>query len=396
MRLVTLFTFAALAAACGNDNDGPDGDDPDGGAGQDVLAAPPEGEGVQLRQSYSLEPGEVHNCQYFVLPEAGRAVSRFEHAYTSGGHHVILYPTDLEPDEVDPDKLEVFDCDLMPTRGDVGFAYAGAGTLGTEEYPAGVARRFEGRVVMLESHMLNTGDAPLDVDYRLNLWFASGEVEAEVGTIFFYDNHILVPPRATGRAEMSCAVPADIQLSALGPHMHVRGTHFRAELRDGDQVDTLVETSDWSVSDPTLFDPPIAIEAGQRIEFACDYRNDDSTPVIEGPSKLDNEMCLLIGTYWPRIDFPFEFCMGEGSGPALDGSATCGESFGCLAGATDPVAAEECAVDTCAGSAAAFNQLFACITLECFFADRCEGGNCQDCLFERCTAPLETCQQTGC
>ncbi len=400
MRLVTLLALATLAAGCGNDNDNDSdgGDEPDGGGagGGDALEAPPEGQGVQLRQSYRLEPGEVHDCQYFVLPEAGLAVGRFEHAYTSGGHHIILYPTDLAPDEIAPERLEVFDCDLMPNRGDVGFAYASAGTRGGEEYPDGVARRFEGRVVLLESHMLNTGDAAIDVDYRMNLWFAAGPVVAEVGTIFFYDNHILLPPGSTARAEMSCAVPADIQLSALASHMHVRGTHFRAEARGGDRAETLIDTADWTVTEPTRFDPPIAIAAGDRIDFSCDYRNDDLEPVIEGPSKLDNEMCLLIGTYWPRIDFPFEFCMDEGSGPLLDGSATCGESFGCLAGATDAVAAEECAVDTCAGSSGAFNDLFACIALECFFADRCEGGDCNACMFDRCAGRIETCQATGC
>ncbi len=397
MRLVTLLAVVPLMAGCGNDT-GDGGDDPDGGdtGGEGVLEAPPEGEGVQLRQSYPLEPGEVHNCQYFILPEAGLAVSRFEHSYTSGGHHIILYPTDLEPDEVEPERLDVFDCDVMPNRGDVGFAYAAAGIRGGEEYPDGVARRFEGRVLLLESHMLNTGDAAIDVDYRMNLWFAAGPVDAEVGTIFFYDNHIVVPAGSTGRAEMSCAVPADIEISALAPHMHVRGTHFAAEVRGGDRVDTLVETSDWSVTEPTRFDAPISIAAGERIAFACDYRNDDTAPVIEGPSKLDNEMCLLIGTYWPRIDFPFEFCMGEGSGPLLDGSATCGESFGCLAGATDALTAEQCAVDTCAASSDVFNDLFACITLECFFPDRCEGGDCSGCMFERCAGAIETCQATDC
>jgi hypothetical protein len=393
MRLVTLLSLAALAA-CSNDND-TSGGDPDGGAPA-ALEAPPDGEGVQLRMSYTLAPGEVHDCQYFVLPEADLAVGRFEHAYTSGGHHIILYPTDLAPDEVEPSQLEVFDCDLMPNRGDVGFAYASAGTMNGEEYPAGVARRFAGQVVLLESHMLNTGDAPVDVDVRLNLWFAQGAVEQEVGTLFFYDNHILVPAGGTASAHMSCAVPADIHVSSLASHMHVRGTHFAARAHSQARSDTLIETSDWNLTEPTRFDPALTIAGGQTIDFDCDYRNPDGAPVIEGPSKLDNEMCLLIGTYWPRIDFPFEFCMGEGSGPVLDGDQTCGESFGCLAGAADPVAAESCAVDTCAGSSAAFNDFFACVALECFFPGRCDGSDCNACMFERCAPAVDACQSAGC
>jgi len=399
MRLVTLVThlgLAALAAGCGNDN-GNDtgGEDPDGGAAG-ALEPPPDGDGVQLHMSYRLAPGEVHNCQYYLLPEDDIAVSRFEHAYTSGGHHIILYPTDLAPDQVEPSRLDVFDCDLMPNRGDVGFAYASAGTMNGEEYPAGVARRFGGRVVLLESHMLNTGDAPADIDVRLNLWFAHGTVEQEVGTLFFYDNHILVPAGGTASARMSCAVPADIHVSSLASHMHVRGTHFSARAHGSARSDTLIETSDWTVTEPTRFDPPVDIAAGQTIDFGCDYRNPGGAPIIEGPSKLDNEMCLLIGTYWPRIDFPFEFCMGDRSGAVLDGDQTCGESFGCLVGATDPVTAEACAVDTCAGSSSAFNDFFSCVALECFFPGRCDGADCNACTLERCTPAIEACQSAGC
>jgi hypothetical protein len=396
MRLVTIIGLIAIAAACNDNHDGGD-DTPDGGTAG--LVAPPDGEGLQLRQAYSLASGdEVHNCQYYVLPEADAAIGRFEHAYTSGGHHVILYPTELDPADLEPADLEVFDCDLMPNRGDAGFAYAAAGTYGQEVYPDRVARRFPGRVILLESHMLNTSDDPLEVDYRMNLWFATGEVVDEVGTIFFYDNHVYLPAGGQATAKMACEVPAGIQVSALAPHMHVRGTRFRAFLAGGAlaEPEPLLETLDWSVTEPTRFDPPLEVGAGQRFEFDCDYRNPDGSAVIEGPSKTDNEMCLLIGTYWPRIDVPFELCMGPGSGSVLEGSATCAETFACLTTTADPVAAEACAVDTCASSSPAFNDFFSCVALECFFADRCEDGSCQSCVTERCSPTIGACQAAGC
>src|SRR5260221_8013315 len=66
------------------------------------LKSPPEGAGVQLRQTFGpLAPGkETHFCQYYVLPDEPVDVARFQHTYTQGGHHIILYPTRLAAADV--------------------------------------------------------------------------------------------------------------------------------------------------------------------------------------------------------------------------------------------------------------------------------------------------------
>ena len=387
LRRAALLASLVLAAGCGDDADG-----------DDSLQSPPEGEGVQLQHSYQLEPGgEVYYCQYYILPEAGLAVGRYEHTLTAGGHHITLYDTNLTPEDVDPAELEVFDCNTIVNHSALRHAYVGAGTTGEEVYPAGVGRRFEGQVVMLESHMLNAGEHTLAVDYRVNLWFTD-EVEQEVGSLFFYDPHILIEGNSRFGARMSCGVPADIQVAGLAMHMHTRGARFEVRLRGASGgTMPIAQTTNWDVTEPTRFDPPLAVSAGDKIEFDCDYQNDDPHPVTEGPSKNDNEMCLLLGSYWPRIDDPaFDVCAHKGSGPLLDGTATCGESLTCLAGTTDPVAAEACAIDTCAGSSEAFNDLYSCIWLDCYNPGLCPDGDCSACMFEACSPEIGVCQETGC
>jgi hypothetical protein len=390
-----------LGTACSSDdNSGSPG------SGTTALTAPPAGKGLQIRQAFpDLAAGrEVHYCNYFVLPtEHAIDVERFEHTYTSGGHHVILYPTRLKAADVQ-NQLDVFDCDeRAPSRGDIGFGYVGGGTKNELVYPKGVAWHFEaGDVVILESHMLNLGKEPLDVDYRVNLWYATEPVTDHVGTIFFYDNNIYIPENGSFTAKMDCGIPRDISVLFLAPHMHVRGTHFESRLIGPNRPSPipLVGTDDWSSIEPTIYRPPLELKTGDRVQYSCDYVNRDSFPVVEGPSKTDNEMCLMVGGYYPKIDFPFEFCSSPGSGPQFNGTKKCGEVVTCFTNAKDPIAAEKCRVDVCPGSNRAFNDFFGCVAQKCFFAGKCTGPatdpKCNDCAIQECASELSTCSQATC
>jgi pimeloyl-ACP methyl ester carboxylesterase len=400
--------LCALALACGDETSGRDdgGDDERSGpdAGEAALAMPPGAQGLQLRQSFGpLAAGaETHKCQYFVLPDRAIDVARFEHTYTLGGHHIILYPTKLSVDDV-AEHPGVFDCEDVPNRIEAGLAYVGAATSGELAYPEGVARRFEANeVVLLESHMLNVQEHPIDVDYRLNLWFADEPVEHRVGTIFFYDNTLYIPPASSGSAQMSCRAPEDIHVLGLIPHMHVRGTHYESFLQRADQSapEPLVSTDDWAELKLAAFDPPLLVSEGDRIEFRCEYENAADHPVVEGGSKNDNEMCLMIGYYYPKLDTDFELCLNPGSGPVFEGDLSCGDAFGCFMSAADPIEAERCVTQTCEASSAASNDFFSCVTLRCFLEGQCTGTasdpDCQSCAIAECSDAIGPCFSASC
>lgn len=404
--LISLCVVPAGVASCGTNATTESRSDAAPAA--DSLAPPPDDQGLQLVQRYaSLPPNsEVHNCQLYTLPNRVVDVQRFEHTYTFGGHHIILYPTHLNANDVARNP-GVFDCDtVMPDRAILGFSYVGGATSGEQTYPDGTAWHFDaGEVVMLESHMLNLGNTPLDVEYRLNLLYATKPVVDHVGTIFFYDNNIYIPPAGRATASMRCAVPSNIHVVALAPHMHVRGTAFRTQLVGGDLTSPLAlpGSDNWAATEATQYDPPLEMSAGQTVEFHCDYANADPTAIVSGGSKTKNEMCLLIGSYYPKIDFPFEFCMGPGSGPVYDGSNSCSDTFGCFAssGNVSSVEAQECVTRTCPASSQAFNDFFACSALHCALAGKCAttadgGSNCQSCTLASCKAELSACLATGC
>jgi hypothetical protein len=376
-----------LLAACGADGDDDPADPVDG------LAAPPDGEGVQLRSSLHLEPGtEAYDCRYLALPDQPIEIARFEHAYTPGAHHMLLYPTRFRPDEVELDRS--FDCTAGGDLGQTGILYGGSRPEGALPYPDGVAvKQPAGAVVLLESHYLNASEAPLDADVRVNLWYAAAPTTVEAGTLFLRDWAIYLPPAPSeGSAAMSCEIPSPISLYYAVSHMHRRGMAFSSRLVRADEPSRpLYSSTSWADPLPQPYQPLFELEAGDRIEFDCTYRNDLSSPVGEGRSADKDEMCVFIAGYWPRLPVESELCLTAGSGPILEGAKSCEETVSCMldAGVGDRIGGQACIADTCAGSAGSLSSFLVCVE-----ANDCWGS--ESCVDAHCRAEWSACSAASC
>ena len=97
---ISSLLLCASLVACGGDGGPPAG-----------LVAPPEGQGIQLSIGVHLGAGdETEYCRYAVLPGAEALnVSRVEHAYSPGSHHLIVYQTGLSAADV-ANQTEPFAC----------------------------------------------------------------------------------------------------------------------------------------------------------------------------------------------------------------------------------------------------------------------------------------------
>jgi copper type II ascorbate-dependent monooxygenase-like protein len=361
-----------------------------------VLEPPPTGEGIQLSLVHSLNPGdEIHWCRYFVLDEA-IDVQRFEHAYTSGSHHVLAYTTPFTAATV-PTTTD-FSCENGANEQFNGVAYAGAVSAGELAFPADVGFHFDaGAVILVEGHYLNAGDAPIDAEVAVNLWKAPAPPTQQAGTLFFYDNNIFVPANSTYTARMTCELSKDINVVSMLSHMHSRGVRYQAQAtQPGGSPQQLLATDQWLNPDPMILPTPMKLAAGTRIDYACDYRDTTGTAVMEGQSKTQNEMCMLIGAYWPRMDFAHEFCAAPGSGSVFDGTTTCAQSLGCQQNAKDGLAAERCATNTCRASSQAFDDVQGCVFGACIATGQCTGPDCGACAAQRCGAQIGACMQATC
>jgi hypothetical protein len=327
-----------------------------------------------------------------VLPEGGDLeVSRLEHAYSTGGHHIIVYRTDLTAAEASD---QPFDCGNIPGP----FVYSEQFTEGASHYPPGVGMRFQGgEVLQLEIHYVNTTAEEASAEARLNLWYADAPLEAEAGSLFLYDRDIVLAPMSKTTVRMHCEIPERIELAYLLPHTHLRGTALRAWISGGDLAEpkSLITSTGYGDLETRSLEQPVVVEAGQAIDFECDFQNDSADWVTEGPSKEDNEMCLILGGYYPRLSREAEWCTLSGSGPLHTGAKSCGEALGCSQGATSELEAEQCFFDVCEGSSRAINDVTNCGFNNC--PDVCPGGpECGACVVASCQAEFGACQQATC
>jgi hypothetical protein len=359
------------------------------------LAAPAADRGVQLGLKVKVEPGkEVVVCRELVLPgDAAIEVGRLEHASSPGTHHVHAYRSSTPADKVSPD---VFDC------GDLAgpLFYTAQKEAESTRFHPGVGVKFQkGEVVRLELHYLNTGDAATEVELRLNLWLAEAKLTAEAGSFFMYDHDIAVPPHGTATTRMHCEIPSDISITSILPHVHTHGTAERIYVsgKGLDQPKLLVGSKGYGDLETRSFDDaPIVVKAGQALDFECDFKNDSASGLLAGSSTTKAEMCMILGSYYPRLSTAAEWCTLPGSGPLHDGKTTCNDALKCATAKMDDdsFAQEACVIDVCKGSSPAYDDVNSCGDNRC--PEKCPGKHCSECLAEKCKGELGACQAATC
>ncbi len=391
VALCTAFAATSLGLlACGDDG-------ATGGAGGDgggLLDAPSEDQGFQL-QLDPLVPGggEVHLCREFVVPGEGEiSIERFETSFAPGMHHILAYRTNKSPAEaVD----EVFDCGEIPGQ----IFYAESADAPGAQFPEGVGIKLNGGdVIRMELHALNVENAEALMPVRLNALYAKTPLTSEAGSFFMYDRDIAIPAQGSFTARMHCEIPSDIEILTILPHVHVRGTAQRMWVSGGDLAEPklFLETKGYADQEARKFAPgELSIKQGQFLDFECDYENPTALDIVEGPSKDLNEMCMLLGDYYPRMAREGEWCTLVGSGPVMDGSHDCGEAFQALnEGLNLDFAAEVVMTSVCSEALGAWNDLGNCGFNNC--ADVCPGPQCNDCAGPKCVDEFVACQAAKC
>lgn len=384
--------------------------DPAATPAEDLLAPPAEGTGIQLRMVTSIEPGvETERCQFFVAPEEGLYVNRETVRFTQGSHHVLVYTTNYKvvptttQSGVEVDTSKVMDC---PSGASADWELAGV-LGGSQSYdgdsmlntlPEGVAVRIEpGTVLLMNTHYLNASSEVMETDARVNFYTMPKEdVKEEAGVLFYYNPIIHVPANGTSSARMRCPVTKDISIVNMQSHMHKRGVGFVADLTDGEgkKIQEIYTNTAWEAVPVEKFDPLFQVKAGQALDYRCDYQNTEARDILQGATTKD-EMCMLIGAYYPR-DKKLENCLGEtgffggtwiGSGKA-DGA----ETLSCLdAGANKQSALYSCIVNSCPAIGEEVSTLVLCRASggkgACLLD--CGGGDadaCSSCIQKACEA----------
>ncbi len=262
--------------------------------------------------------GEILDCVYVRMPsDRGKvAVGSAESTFTPGSHHFLVYRTNY--DAIPAGGDEVHTCtDAEQFVGITGTYYEAQTPKASRVLPAGVAHVFEpGEVLLMTAHYLNATASGYDTQVHFRLHTEdTAKVKHEAGSIFFYNPMIEVPPFSVVTVTRTCPLSQDIELALLWSHMHARGIGFTATSDDSAAVERagdLYDSTTWSEPSPRTFpdDPPITLHANSSVTYTCTYRNTTSASFVAGQSAATNEMCILHGMYWPRLDSTTERCLG--------------------------------------------------------------------------------------
>jgi hypothetical protein len=289
----------------------------------ELLAPPPNGQGIQLKMASTLDAGvETERCMFYKVGADGLAVNHEEVRYTPGSHHVLLYVTpytDIPTQDRFGNAVDtsgIFECGPKgPTshwqvNGVAGGAQIADGPPIVDDLPSGVAFVIPaGTILLMNTHYLNATGQALQTDARINLYtIASSEVTTEAGILFWYDPIIYIPSQEKRSAREVCPIRTDIQLVNAQSHMHRRGIGYVARELDttGAPAGELYRGTEWEEVALTKFQPTKHLSAGQSVDFQCNYSNTTDHTIIQGLSTAD-EMCMFLGLYYPK-DRQTELC----------------------------------------------------------------------------------------
>lgn len=424
MRFLALLApLGALAVAAGcssstsssasgtGSSSGASGDDGGADAGSLVTAS------FQMQTTVPAG-GEMFKCQYVQLPDVDGFMVASQHDYTPGSHHMLMLTTDLTA--IPAGGGGVTDC-YEGTGNDMmshvrGVLYGGQTPTGSEKLPQGVGlRTTASQVLVFQVHYLNASASDLQatVNASLTIDTNAADIQQQAGIFFFYDPFIDVPVGATAKAGMRCGVPSDITILYASSHYHARGVGYSAWVDTAaDQLATTPFYTSSSWSSPDNAQLTLAVKAGSRLRFECDYDNTAGTQeYFAGQSAQTNEMCMLVATYYPEMGQLSDFCIQDAD-MFGHGTTTCATTMSCLqacggtlsfspggglagGGASD--CQQKCMVQSCPSAGAPLVAFGNCMKQSCKTPCSDTGSAaCASCIATSCGTEYGACQQQAC
>jgi hypothetical protein len=156
-------------------------------------------------------------------------------------------------------------------------------------YPEGFAKRIpKGARLRFQMHYTPNGTATED-STRIGLVFAKEEPKHEVLVAGVVNVGFRIPPGADNHQVVASikSVPADIQVLAFLPHMHLRGKAARYDLISGGETRTMLDIPRYDFNWQLLYRyaEPMIVKAGDTLRFTAWYDNSSGNPANPDPNK---------------------------------------------------------------------------------------------------------------
>lgn len=266
------------------------------------LRAPASAAGVQLTTpAFDLAPGaEGFACYHTEIPIDGEVdVRYYESEMSAGSHHFILYKTDEDSTPLGTLEQNACSGDFSKQN----WIYSAAQPHIDLQVPEAVAIVLKSRQrVLFDMHAINTTLRAIRVQVTLNVVLAKGDFQP-AASVVSNNSEISIPPFGMQTVSSDCTPGPGTEYFYLVTHTHRRGTLATIErvLADGARGEELVRSTAWDAPQDGrwLSEPLLTFAPGEKLRITCSYRNDLPQVVTDGPSAALNEMCMLIGYYFP-------------------------------------------------------------------------------------------------
>jgi hypothetical protein len=256
------------------------------------------------------EPGNEYRC--FLLDpseHAGRFITAIGPELGEPGlmHHIVL--STVERDDVDERHLDPSGWDCMNGSPGINTDQMIAGFApGTQplELPPGTGIEIpEDTYLLLDMHYFASPEAVGRADQTgvaLNL---ADTVERplyllQLGTPDFE----IAAGDGAARASRSNRMPWDVDLLSMLPHMHGLGSSYELSVSHADGSESCVVRGDYSFDNQITFllEESIAVNAGDSIDYHCQWDNSSGTEDVYYGERTDEEMCFFFGLVAERSD----------------------------------------------------------------------------------------------
>jgi hypothetical protein len=306
-----VLTMLFLASACGSNTPvaptGPLVDDP-----QMVPAAGPDEVEFLMPETTVAAHSEMMTCAYLEPTTDDLYVKRLTSYQGKFGHHFVLFKTlsRVRPGTVQPCNTGLDMENMIPILSSVNFGLA--------DFPAGLAVRVPANTqLVLQQHIVNTGSRDVvshDVMHVTKV--AASDVKSIAAFYGLSDVNFSIPTHSMQTLTFDCAVPQEMNVLLMGPHMHEWGTSFQATA--GPHGGTLMPVLDipaWKVEmrdNPPAkqfpVDAPLHLVQGDVVRTSCTFIN-----TTDGALEFPKEMCATYGYYYPATDGREWVCGSSGT-----------------------------------------------------------------------------------
>ena len=156
--------------------------------------------------------------------------------------------------------------------------------------PPGYARRVPaGSRLVFQMHYTPNGTEQDDCTQVGLIFEEDGAVTHEVFTLVALDQGFEIPPNAADFAvnDQLSRLPAEGELLAIAPHMHLRGKSFEVFARSGDQRATLLNVPNYDFNWQHVYElaEPLPLTSVDELEFTIRFDNSDRNPFNPDPSQ---------------------------------------------------------------------------------------------------------------